>query len=163
MYFQIKHGVNIKTVVLVVNCYVEWDAKTPWSWGRMHDSCAFSRKVWGIETRCQPFLLNKRPFDAWKKRRRIWKRMKKEQARPWTTLDAWARSENISLDPKLLKKREQETRFEGRESNDHLTREAFEKRKLKQERSVGGTSSLNSYQSSCPRRDGEKNIKYVHY
>ena len=35
---------------------------------------------------------------------------------------------------------------------------------VQQERSVGGTSSLNGYQkSSCPRRDGEKNIICVHY
>ena len=27
---------------------------------------------------------------------------------------------------------------------------------MQQERSVGGTSSLHGYQSSCPRRDGEK-------
>ena len=33
-------------------------------------------------------------------------------------------------------------------------------KRMQQERSVGGTSSLNGYQSSWPRRDGEK-IIYV--
>ena len=77
--------------------------KTPWSWGRMHDFCAFSRKG----ARSNP-AANLHPAIALIETRG--KNLETIQnAGPWTTNDARERRFRNGLDPKLLKTRKRDS------------------------------------------------------
>ena len=79
--------------------------KTPWSWGRIHDFCAFFRRSEGSNLAANFFCEGEKQ----ERETRIWRRTKKRHARerPLTR----KRARNRGLDPKL--EIEQETGFEG--------------------------------------------------
>ena len=146
-------------------------AKTPWSWGRMHDFFSSVHFLGGreIESRRQPCERERNEKEGEKMRVRKWKTKKNETKKGKPANDQWRASAlEIKKNSILSLKQEKETRFEGCgkncELNDHLTHEtgSIQEKELQQEnRAVGGSSSLNVTQAAGQKGEMERIYKWM--